>query len=75
MNRAELTFVKRNARFIIGEGNCLLSNSNSLIFLEVGCFVGTQGQCYTPLLSCHILRYLYYFQAITWDEMSLKSVS
>lgn len=30
---------------------------------------------FSDSVSHHILRYLYYFQAITWDEMSLKSVS
>lgn len=26
-------------------------------------------------VSYHILRYLYYFQAVTWDEMNFKSMS
>lgn len=50
MNRAELTVSgKKKNGDIIDQGNCFLSNLNGLILLETGCFVGTQGQYYTPL--------------------------
>lgn len=51
MNRAELIVSgkKKKRTLIIAQGNCFLSNLNGLILLETGCFVGTQGQYYTPL--------------------------
>lgn len=30
---------------------------------------------FSDSVSYHILRYLYYFQAVTWDEMNFKSMS
>lgn len=30
---------------------------------------------FSDSVSYHILRYLYYFQAVTWDEINFKSMS